>query len=485
MAFGKKPISPQAYEETNTGESSPNLATNTREIPSVESIKSTISALDARSEGATVSYRDTRQETQEYTLARRELLNQLMDQLDFQALEQLEPARKEKRVRDACDQMIPAIAIPLTSTQIDLLKTQACNEILGFGPIQPLLNDTEVNDIMINTAKRVFIERAGKIYLTDLHFDNEAHLLGVIQRIVSRVGRRVDEANPMVDARMPDGSRFNAIIPPLALDGCLVSIRKFKQSKMLLDQYLEYGSLTKPMAEFLKICGRIRLNIIISGGTGSGKTTLLNALSANIDSGERIITIEDAAELQLKQPHVLRLETRPASLEGRGEINQRQLVKNALRMRPDRIILGEIRGDEVIDVLSAMNTGHDGSMATIHANSPRDCLSRLENLVAMSAVSIQPESLRYQIASAVHLVVQIQRMNDGKRRIVQIEEIIGIEQGRIATQTLFQYKVSGMHADGTLQGAFAANPITPQFLPQAEYFGLKEAVLSCLSSPTA
>lgn len=435
-------------------------------------------------DGPIVSYRDTKLDTADYRAAKQALMEELLDLMDFQALEGLPADKRAQRVRDACDQVLVRLQVPLNSAQTELVKTQAVDEILGFGPIQILLNDPEVNDIMINTAKKVFIERAGKIFLTDLQFNSETHLLGIIQRVVSRVGRRIDESSPMVDARMPDGSRFNAIIPPLALDGCLVSIRKFKQSKMLLDQYVDYGSLTPTMAEFLKICSKIRMNIIISGGTGSGKTTLLNALSANIDHGERVITIEDAAELQLKQPHVLRLETRPPSTEGKGEVTQRQLVKNALRMRPDRIILGEIRGDEVIDVLSAMNTGHDGSMATIHANSPRDCLARLENLVAMSSVNIQSESLRQQIASAVNLIVQIQRMSDGRRRITQIEEITGIEKGGILlSQTLFEFKVKGMKPDGMLDGEYITMPYKPKFMPQAEHFGLGKALMACFPSP--
>lgn len=429
-----------------------------------------------------ILYLDAKLETTTYREARKMLILELLDQLDFQALEQYSPEQKRRRVEEACDKILPTISVPLTAPQHTLIKDQALDEILGFGPIEPLLKDTEVNDIMINTAQRVFIERHGKILMTDIKFNNEQHLIGVVQRIVSRVGRRIDEANPMVDARMPDGSRFNAIIPPLALDGCLVSIRKFKKNKMPLSAYLNYGSMSPQMVRFLEIAGRIRLNIIVSGGTGSGKTTLLNALSNNIDVGERVITIEDAAELQLGQPHVLRLETRPASTEGKGEVNQRMLVKNALRMRPDRIILGEIRGDEVIDVLSAMNTGHDGSMATIHANSPRDCISRIENLVAMSSVSINTESLRYQIASALNLIVQIERMNDGKRRITQIEEIVGMESGKLTTQTLFRFEVSGRLANGELQGEYKSTGIRPTFLKQAEYFGLAEEMVACLPS---
>jgi pilus assembly protein CpaF len=333
---------------------------------------------------------------------------------------------------------------------------------------------------MVNTYEQVYIEKNGKISLSDVKFNNESHLLNIIQKIVQRVGRRVDETSPMVDARMPDGSRFNAIVPPLAIDGSLVSIRKFKKQKMPLSQYIEYGSATPNMVRFLEICAAIRLNILISGGTGSGKTTLLNALSGHIDPGERVITIEDAAELQMHQPHVLRLETRPPNTEGAGEITQRALVKNALRMRPDRIILGEIRGEEVIDVLQAMNTGHEGSMATIHANNPRECLSRLENLFGMSGMSLPFSTLRNQIASAIHLIVQISRMRDGTRRITQIEEIVGMETDIITTQTLFSFKATGMSPDGKLIGQFINHKVTPRFIQQAGYYGLQQEMAMAL-----
>jgi pilus assembly protein CpaF len=427
-------------------------------------------------------YRDMNLETAGYATAKQLLIVELLDQIDFQALEQFSGDKKHHRVAEACEKIIPKITVPLTSAQIHLLTAQAIDEILGYGPIEPLLRDPDVNDIMINTARKVYVENQGKMYVTDITFTNEQHLIGIIQRIVSRVGRRIDESNPMVDARMPDGSRFNAIIPPLALDGALVSIRKFKKHKMPLSDYLAYDSMSPAMVRFLEIAAAIRLNIFISGGTGSGKTTLLNALSGHIDPSERVVTIEDAAELLLHQPHVLRLETRPASSEGRGEINQRQLVRNALRMRPDRIILGEIRGDEVIDVLSAMNTGHDGSMATIHANTPRDCLLRIENLVAMSSVQVQTNSLRYQIASAVNIIVQIQRMRDGSRRVVQIDEITGLDGDQIATQTLFSYRASGMGTDGKLIGQFITHTATPLAYARAEYYGLGEPMLACFTA---
>ena len=467
--FGKKPV------EHSTAFAPQAVATK----PAIVAAMPAAAVQNLPQDAQRIDYLDSSLETAEYTEAKRLLIAELLDQLDFQVLEQFPAAAKRQRVEEACDKVLPQIRVPLTAQQIKLIKQQAGDEILAFGPIEPLLADAEVNDIMINTAKRVFIERHGKILLTDIQFNNESHLIAVVQRIVSRVGRRIDEANPMVDARMPDGSRFNAIIPPLALDGCLVSIRKFKKNKLPLSAYIDYDSMSPAMVQFLGACAAIRVNLIISGGTGSGKTTLLNALSGHIDAGERIVTIEDAAELQLHQPHVLRLETRPASTEGRGEVNQRALVRNALRMRPDRIILGEMRGDEVIDVLSAMNTGHDGSMATIHANSPRDCLSRIENLVAMSSVNVQASSLRYQIASAVQIIVQIQRMRDGKRRITQIEEIIGCDNGAIITQTLFSYRVKGMRADGSLDGEFVAHKVRPILLERAEYYGKAEEILAC------
>ncbi|TAF14915.1 MAG: CpaF family protein [Alphaproteobacteria bacterium] len=428
----------------------------------------------------TLRFLDKNLETPKMVEVRNQLIAELVDKIDINTIYQLSEDRRKKRMAVEIAKLLQNIEAPLTSAQLSLIQDQVIDEVLGFGPLEPLLRDPDVSDIMINTAKQVFIERQGKIYLSDVTFVSESHLMAIIQRIVTRVGRRIDEASPMVDARLPDGSRFNAIIPPLALDGALVSIRKFKKNKITLSDYVNYDSLTPEMARFLSICGEIRLNIIISGGTGSGKTTLLNAISNHIGKGERVITIEDAAELQLAQPHVLRLETRPSSAEGVGEITQRQLVKNALRMRPDRIILGEIRGDEVIDVLSAMNTGHDGSLATIHSNSPRDCLSRIENLVNMSGVKVSDTSLRYQISSAVQLIVQLQRMRDGRRRITHIEEVVGVEGDVMISQTLFSYKSKGMDAKGNLLGEFKSHGIRPRFLPRAEYFNREQDLLECL-----
>ncbi len=425
-------------------------------------------------------YADKNMETPDFLRARGMMSEALLDKIDFQKLEKMLAEDKRNTIVEIIIKLMEKLAIPLTAAQQELLKKQLIDEVLGFGPLEVLLADPEVADIMVNGPDNIYIEKNGKISRTDVKFMSDKHLLNTIQKVVQRVGRRVDETSPMVDARMPDGSRFNAIIPPLALDGCLVSIRKFKKNKMPLKQYLDYGSCSPQMVKFLEICGHIRLNILISGGTGSGKTTLLNALSGHIDPGERVITIEDAAELQLHQPHVLRLETRPPNTEGVGEITQRQLVKNALRMRPDRIILGEIRGDEVIDVLQAMNTGHEGSMATIHANNPRECLTRLENLFGLTGFALPISTLRAQIAGALHLIVQVSRMRDGVRRITHIEEIVGLETGVITTQTLFSYKPSGMSPDGKLKGEYICHQVKPRFIEQAAYYGMEKQMLESL-----
>lgn len=425
-------------------------------------------------------YTDVNLETAEYKKAKEQVIEILLEKADLAALETLQSRVKKERVAAAAKSIIAEITIPLNSAQQELLQRQVIDEILGFGPLEALMADADVSDIMINGPHKIYLEKEGKLAPCDVTFTSEKHLLNVIQKIVAGTGRRVDETSPMVDARMPDGSRFNAIIPPLALDGSLVSIRKFKPSKMPLRQYIDYGSMSPEMCQFLEIAGNIRLNIIISGGTGSGKTTMLNALSGHIDEGERVITIEDAAELQLHQPHVLRLETRPANSEGTGEITQRQLVKNALRMRPDRIILGEIRGDEVLDVLAAMNTGHEGSMATIHANNPRDCLSRIENLVGLAGVTIPLAAMRKQIDSALHLIVQVSRMRDGGRRVTHIEEVVGMEGDTITTQTLFGYKPGPMGEDGRIQGNYYCTGIRPRFTEQAAYFNRERELIACV-----
>lgn len=362
------------------------------------------------------------------------------------------------------------------------LVTTLINDMLGLGPLESLLADETISDIMVNGAKQVYVERNGKLVLSDVTFRDNAHVMSIATRIVTRIGRRIDESSPLVDARLEDGSRVNIIIPPLAIDGATISIRKFAKQKITLDVMERQQNLSPEMAKVLKIATRSQLNILISGGTGSGKTTLLNALSRMIDEGERIVTIEDAAELQLQQPHVVRLETRPPNLEGDGEITQRDLVKNALRMRPDRVILGEIRAGEALDMLQAMNTGHDGSLGTLHANRPREALTRLENMVAMSGVKLPTEAVRTQIAGAVNMIVQISRMRDGVRRITHITEIVGMEGDVITTQDLFTFQFEGEGADGKLTGTFRSTGLKPHFTTRAQYFGLDRALIEAMSS---
>ena len=353
-------------------------------------------------------------------------------------------------------------------------------DMLGLGRLEPLIEDETVTDIMVNGAKQVYVERRGKLELTDVVFRDDDHVMNVATKIVTRVGRRIDESQPLVDARLPDGSRVNIITPPLAIDGPSISIRKFSKKTITLDTMAQQANISPQMATFLKITARCRLNILISGGTGSGKTTLLNALSRLIDLAERTVTIEDAAELQMQQPHVVRLETRPPNLEGTGEITMRDLLRNALRMRPDRIILGEIRGAEALDVLQAMNTGHDGSMSTIHANSPREALTRLENMVGMTGINLPSKAVRTQIAAAVHLIAQVNRMRDGVRRVTHIMEVVGMEGDTITTQELFSFQFQGESADGMLRGVFKSSGIRPYFLPRAEYYGLERPLLEVI-----
>jgi pilus assembly protein CpaF len=360
----------------------------------------------------------------------------------------------------------------LTRHDQDLLINRLLDDMFGLGPIEPLLADPSVTDILINGPKQVFVERFGKLHLTDISFESDAQLINVSQRIAAAVGRRVDETSPLVDARLADGSRVNIVVPPLALNGACVSIRKFAKRRISLRQMADQGNMSPGMARLLELAGRIRLNILISGGTGSGKTTLLNAISASIAHDERVVTIEDAAELQLQQPHVVRLETRPMSIEGTGQIDQRQLVVNALRMRPDRIILGETRGSEAFDVLQAMNTGHDGSMTTIHANTARDALIRLENMVIAGNPNLPLRFVRSQIVSAVHLIAQVSRMRDGIRRVTQIVEVAGVEGDTVTTQELFKFVIDGGAPGNAVQGRFVGSGLRPLFAERAREHGL-------------
>jgi len=382
------------------------------------------------------------------------------------------------------DELVAAIAneqrILLNQSEQHALAATIVDEMVGLGALEPLLRDNSITDILVNGPHMTYVERQGKLELIPLQFRNDAHVLHVAQRIASSVGRRIDESSPMLDARLADGSRVNVIIPPLSLRGPCISIRKFSKTMMDLTKFVQIGTLSPDLAHALEIAARCRLNILISGGTGSGKTSLMNALSRMIDAGERIITIEDAAELQLQQPHVIQLETRPANIEGRGQVAQRDLVRNALRMRPDRIIVGEVRGSEAFDMMQAMNTGHNGSMSTIHANSARDALARVESMIMMANVNIPTRAMRAQIASAIDLVIQTERMRDGVRRVTEVVQIVGMEEDVISIGNLFTYKYLGENLDGTLRGTFEPTRVRPRFLPRLDYFGLGTAFLETL-----
>lgn len=387
----------------------------------------------------------------------------LLETVDLTLLSSLEPERAKRDLNEAVLQLMAEDrTYALSGEGRKRVVQQIEDEVFGLGPLEPLLHDHTVSDILVNGPKSVYVERRGKLERTPYTFLDDRHLRNIIDRIVSQVGRRIDEASPMVDARLADGSRVNAIIPPLALDGPSVSIRRFAVDKLTMENLLEFESVSEPMARFIEAAVQGELNILISGGTGSGKTTTLNIFSGYIPHEDRIITIEDSAELQLQQPHVVRLETRPANLEGKGEITQRELVKNSLRMRPDRIVLGEVRGSEAVDMLAAMNTGHDGSLATIHANTPRDALSRVENMFSMAGWNISTKNLRAQIASAIHLVVQMERQEDGRRRMVSITEINGMEGEVITMSELFKFQRTGVDQDGNVQGYFTGNGVIPQ-----------------------
>jgi pilus assembly protein CpaF len=387
----------------------------------------------------------------------------LIDKLNLEAIEQLDRQLVEAEIRSTILQYLSEEQTPLSLAEREKLTQEILYEIFGFGPLEPLLQDDTISDILVNTSRQVMVERKGRIEKTNVVFRDNAHLMQVIDRIVSAVGRRVDDASPMVDARLPDGSRVNAVIPPLAVDGPHLSIRKFRKDPITAEHLVSYGSITGPILEVLKGAVRARLNVLISGGTGSGKTTLLNVLSGFIPSEERIITIEDAAELQLHQEHVVRLETRPPNIEGSGEVTQRMLVINALRMRPDRIIVGEVRGAEAVDMLQAMNTGHEGSLTTLHANSPRDALARLETMISMAGLDLPEKAMRQQIASAIDVVLQLSRLSDGQRKLVSLSEIVGMEGDVVTMQEIFVFDREGVDELGRVRGRFRATGIRPFF----------------------
>ncbi|MDB5419313.1 MAG: cpaF [Phenylobacterium sp.] len=397
---------------------------------------------------------------------RMKLHARLIDELDLSKLEKLEEAELRRQVMTLTADFARAEKLALNTAELEELGASIYDEMVGLGPIEPLLKDDTINDILINGPFQVYVERHGELELTKVHFRDNDHLLRIVSRIVAAVGRRIDESQPMVDARLPDGSRVNAAIAPVAIDGAAVSIRKFSKKPFGLEKLVEFNAMPLCVADFLHGAVKARVSTVISGGTGSGKTTLLNALSAAISPGERVITIEDAAELQLQQPHVVRMETRPPNIEGKGEIRQRELVKNALRMRPDRVILGEVRSEEAFDMLQAMNTGHEGSMATIHANNPREAIGRLEQMIAMGGLNLSPDAMRAQIASAIGMVVQVNRLSDGKRKVTHVTEIVGMEGQVVQMQDIFVFNRTHTDTDGTVHGEFRATGLRPRCLDE-------------------
>ncbi len=417
----------------------------------------------------------------EYYQMKSMIFGALIEAIDLSQLAKLDGESAREEIRDIINEIISLKNVVLSISEQEELLDDICNDVLGYGPLEPLLARDDIADIMVNGATRTFIEVGGKITLTNIRFRDNAQLMNICQRIVSQVGRRVDESSPICDARLADGSRVNVIAPPLAIDGPALTIRKFKKDKLTLDQLVRFGAIAPAGAEILKIIGKVRCNLVISGGTGSGKTTLLNCLTNYIEHDERVITCEDAAELQLQQPHVVRLETRPPNLEGTGAVTMRDLVKNCLRMRPERIIVGEVRGPEAFDLLQAMNTGHDGSMGTLHANTPRECLSRIESMITMGGFSLPSKTLREMICSSIDVIIQAQRMRDGSRRITHITEVMGMEGDVIITQDLMTYEVLGEDAAGKLVGRHKSSGIgRPRFWDRARYYGEEQRLASAI-----
>ncbi|WP_321961864.1 CpaF family protein [Paraburkholderia sp. J7] len=413
-----------------------------------------------------------RAQSDAYQALRFEMHQAVLERVELERLSRMPQEQIRQEITALIGRILEDRKAPASDAERRQLSIDVYDEMFGFGPLEALLRDPGVSDILVNTARQTYVERKGRLELTDIQFYDDAHLMKVIEKIVSRVGRRIDESSPMVDARLPDGSRVNAIIPPLAVDGPLVSIRRFAVKPLQVADMVSLQTLTPPMAEVLDGLARAKVNILVSGGTGSGKTTLLNVLSGFIPDNERIVTIEDAAELQLRQAHVLRLETRPPNIEGKGEITQRSLVRNALRMRPDRIILGEVRGAEALDMLNAMNTGHEGSLATIHANTPRDALTRLENMISLGGIALPPRTMRQQIASAISVIVQVARLTDGRRKILSISEITGMEGDVVNMQEIFAFRRNGIDSGGNVRGYFCATGVRPQFCDRLSAFGV-------------
>ncbi len=452
-------------------------------LPSVEPTMMTLrEKLAAADQGSDSVLRDEFH-TDAFRALSQRLYHAIFERIDLERLQQLSGDEFKRELSLLIERILDDENLAVNQAERRRLVQDMQNEMTGLGPIEPLMSDHGISDILVNSHRQVYVERKGRLELTPIRFHDDAHVMRIIEKIVSRVGRRIDESSPMVDARLEDGSRVNAIIAPLALDGPVLSIRRFAVQPLTIIDLIAHHTLTPQIAELLEALGEAKVNILISGGTGSGKTTLLNVMSAFIPASERIITIEDAAELQLQQPHVVRLETRPPNIEGKGEVSQRSLVKNALRMRPDRIILGEVRGAEALDMLQAMNTGHEGSLATIHANTPRDALSRLENMIGMAGGHLGLRAMRQQIASAVTVVIQLMRQTDGSRKLISLQEITGMEGDIITMQEIFGFRRTGVTAEGKVRGHFTATGICPQFDQRLKEFGVPVSEAIYLPSP--
>jgi len=481
MAFGKRSGLPAEAPPPSGGAGG--LAAN-RQGKTARASEAPASGVAARSGSATKAVFNEAAERR-IAEAKISVFNSLIDSVDLTELGKLDPAQVREEISETVVEIIKVRNVSLSAAEQQRLINEICDDVLGLGPLEPLLARDEIADIMVNGAEKVYIETDGRISQTDVKFRDNTQLMNICQRIVSAVGRRIDEASPICDARLADGSRVNVIVPPLAIDGPTLTIRKFRKDKLTLEDLVNYSTISPSGARLLEVIGACRLNVLISGGTGSGKTTLLNCITRFISEGERIITCEDAAELQLQQPHVVRLETRPPNLEGVGEITMRDLVRNCLRMRPERIIVGEVRGSEAFDLLQAMNTGHDGSMGTIHANNPREAISRLENMIAMGGFNLPAKTVREQIASAIHVIVQTQRLRDGSRRITHVTEVMGMEGDVVTLQDLFTYEIMGEDKNGKIIGRHKPSGLRPAFWDRARYFGLESVLSDCLDERNA
>jgi pilus assembly protein CpaF len=471
--FGKRSSNPAALDKApvHTLLRAPRSAAAANAVPAVAAIRPVV--VPARPHSTP--------RTEEYYALKTQVFTALIEAIDVAQLGLMNPEQARTEIGAIVNEIIAAKKVVMSVAEQDELLQDICNDVLGYGPLEPLLARDDIADIMVNGADTVYIEVGGKVLRTDIRFRDNAQLLNICQRIVSQVGRRVDESSPICDARLPDGSRVNIIAPPLAIDGPTLTIRKFKKDKLTLDQLVKFGSITPEGAQILEIIGKVRCNVIVSGGTGSGKTTLLNCMTGYIEPGERVVTCEDAAELQLQQPHVVRLETRPPNLEGEGQVTMRDLVKNCLRMRPERIIVGEVRGPEAFDLLQAMNTGHDGSMGTLHANSPREALSRIESMITMGGFALPSKTLREMIVSSVNVIVQAARLRDGSRRITHITEVLGLEGDVIITQDLFVYDILGEDEKGNIIGQHRSTGIgRPGFWDRARYYGEEKRLAAAL-----